>query len=74
MMADWDLASLARDLPRVATPTRFIHGDRDTAIPLAKVREAAALVPGAEVTVLPGLGHLAHEERPGEVAALIGEG
>lgn len=73
MMADWDLAALARDLPRVATHTRFVHGDKDTAIPLAKVREAAALVPGAEVTVLPGLGHLAHEERPTEVAALIGE-
>lgn len=73
MMADWDLAALARDLPRVVTRTRFVHGDKDTAIPLAKVREAAALIPGATVTVLPGLGHLAHEERPAEVAALIGD-
>lgn len=73
MMADWDLASLARDLPRVAVRTRFVHGGKDAAIPLDTVREAAVLVPGAEVTVLPGLGHLAHEERPAEVAALIAD-
>ena len=73
MMADWDLAGLARDLPRLRTPLRLLHGDGDTAIPLATARSAAALVPDGRLTVLPGLGHLAHEERPDQVAAIIGE-
>lgn len=71
MMADWDLEALRRDLPRLSLPMHLIHGDRDAAIPLASAREAAALIPGADLVTLPGLGHLAHEERPGDVAALI---
>lgn len=71
MMADWDLDALKRDLPRLTTPLLLVHGDRDPAIPLANAREAAAMVDGATVTPLAGLGHLAHEERADEVAALI---
>lgn len=71
MMADWDLEALKRDLPRLAPPLRLIHGERDAAIPIATAREAAALVPDGRTTGLPALGHLAHEEQPGEVAALI---
>ncbi len=71
MMADWDLAGLKRDLARLAMPLLLVHGDRDAAIPPANAREAAALVPGAEVAIMPGLGHLAHEERPAETAALV---
>lgn len=71
MMADWDLAGLKRDLSRLATPLLLIHGEADSAIPARNAREAAALAPDAEVVLLPGLGHLAHEERPGEVASLI---
>jgi len=29
------------------------------------------LLPRAEITVLPGLGHLAHEERPAKTADLL---
>ncbi len=71
MMADWDLETLKRDLPRLAPPLRLIHGERDAAIPVATAREAAALVPDGRTTGLPTLGHLAHEERPGEVGALV---
>ncbi|HCB76125.1 MAG TPA: alpha/beta hydrolase [Sphingomonas bacterium] len=71
MMADWDLEALKRDLPRLAPPLRLIHGERDAAIPIATAKEAAGLVPDGRTTGLPALGHLAHEERPGEVAALI---
>lgn len=73
MMADWDLEALKRDLPALRTRLLLVHGDRDAAIPVSAAREAAALAPGAEVAILPGLGHLAHEERPEEVAALIAE-
>ena len=71
MMANWDLELLKRDLPKLSLPVLFIHGDKDTAIPIAKAREAAALVPGARFETLAGLGHLAHEEDPERVAAMI---
>ena len=71
MMASWDLAALASDLPRLATPLLLLHGDRDAAIPIGSARAAAALVGNGRLVPLPGLGHLAHEERPADVAALI---
>ena len=71
MMANWDLEALKRDLPRVQVPLLLVHGERDGAIPLSAAREATALIPGATLVPLAGLGHLAHEERPDEVADLI---
>jgi magnesium chelatase accessory protein len=71
MMADWDLEALKRDLPRLKVPLLLVHGERDAAIPPANAGQAAAMVDGAAVLPLAGLGHLAHEERPDEVAALI---
>ncbi len=71
MMADWDLDSLARDLPRLAVPMLLVHGDGDAAIPVASARAAAAQVARAQVTSLPGLGHLAHEEQPAVIADLM---
>lgn len=71
MMADWDLPALKRDLPRLDTPLLLVHGDKDAAIPIANAREAATLT-NVKLVALPGLGHLAHEERPQEIAAIIG--
>jgi len=71
MMADWDLGAFARDLPRLQVPLLLIHGARDAAIPLASAREAAAVVGNARLETLAGLGHLAHEERPAEIAAIM---
>jgi len=71
MMADWDLETLSRDLPKLSVPLLLVHGEGDTMIPPSSAREAAALVPGARVETLAGLGHLAHEEAPERVAALI---
>ncbi|MFM9978268.1 MAG: alpha/beta fold hydrolase BchO [Sphingomonadaceae bacterium] len=71
MMASWDLDALKRDLPRLTVPLLLAHGERDSAIPIATVRDATALIPGARFESLGDLGHLAHEERPDLVAALI---
>lgn len=71
MMADWDLDALKRDLPRCATPLLLIHGERDAAIPIGTARAAAGMVGDGRLEMLPGLGHLAHEEQPGTVAAMI---
>lgn len=71
MMANWDLDTLKRDLPLLKVPVRMIHGSNDSAIPVAKAREAAALIPCAQLDVLAGLGHLAHEEDPARIAAMV---
>jgi magnesium chelatase accessory protein len=73
MMAAWDLESLSRDLPRIRVPVLFVHGSSDAAIPLASVNEATALIASSRVEILPDLGHLAHEERPDDVARRIGD-
>jgi magnesium chelatase accessory protein len=73
MMADWDLATLRRDLPALDLPLLLVHGESDSAIPLSNAREAAALVRGGRLVSLPGLGHLAHEEKPDEVTSVIAE-
>ncbi len=64
MMANWDLPPLVRDLPALVPKLLLIAADRDRAIPPADANRIAALVPGSHVVHWPGLGHLAHEERP----------
>jgi magnesium chelatase accessory protein len=72
MMADWDLAGLVRQLPTLPVPMHIAHGDRDSAILPDDARRAAALAK-AEFTLLSGLGHLAHEERPKMAAEMIAD-
>lgn len=71
MMANWDLNTLERDLPRLAAPLTLIVGDKDAFVPPARAAQTAALVPGATVVTLAGLGHLAHEEDAVAVDAAI---
>ena len=72
MMADWDLQPLRRDLPRLRTPLLLVVGAADRAVPPADARRVQALLPdNSEIVTLPGLGHLAHEESPDEIAELV---
>jgi magnesium chelatase accessory protein len=71
MMANWRLDELERELGRLEPRLTLIVGECDGTISPADAGRVAALVPGATVASLPGLGHLAHEEKPEEVAALI---
>ncbi|MEL6478238.1 MAG: alpha/beta fold hydrolase BchO [Pseudomonadota bacterium] len=71
MMARWDLDRLAEDLPRLEAPLTLLAAEGDRTIPPADQHEVAALIPGAQVVALPGLGHLAHEEAPERIDALI---
>jgi magnesium chelatase accessory protein len=71
LMANWDLRPLAGDLPRLATRLVLVTGSNDGMVPPAEAYRVRSLVPHAELMSLHGLGHLAHEERPDEVAALL---
>jgi magnesium chelatase accessory protein len=71
MMANWDLYALARDLPRLETPLVLVAGGADMAIQPADAAKVRRMVKKATVISLPGLGHLAHEEMPEQMAAII---
>lgn len=73
MMANWDLHSLRRDLPRLRPPVTLIVGETDRTVPPRDAERVQALVPAAQVIRLPGLGHLAHEENPDRIAALVND-
>ena len=70
MMAQWDLPALAAELPRLRVPLHLIVGERDGTVPPRDAERVRALLPAATVRRLPGLGHLAREERPDLVTAL----
>ena len=73
MMAQWDLASLDRDLPGLSTPLLLLVGGRDRTLPPSEAKRVQVSLPAAELAELPGLGHLAHEEQPETVAQRIVE-
>jgi len=73
MMADWDLPALRRDLARLDLPVLLVHGSADAAIPLAHARHATTIIAKARLEPLANLGHLAHEEKPDQVAAIIAQ-
>jgi magnesium chelatase accessory protein len=72
MMANWDLGPMYRRLPDLRVPLVLVYGDRDIAVPPSVAETVAALVPNAALVAMPGLGHLAHEERPEDAIKLIG--
>lgn len=71
MLACWDLEPLFAALPRLSTPLLLLAGELDRAIPVAQLRQVAAHTPSARLVVVPGTGHLLHEEQPEAVARLI---
>lgn len=73
MMAQWDLHTLEKDLPRLRTPTLLVGADRDGTVPARQALQAAEQIAGARTLTMKHLGHLAHEEAPDSVARLIDE-
>ena len=71
MMSNWQLQPLVRDLPSLTTKLLLVAADNDRTISPDAARQVHALVKGSEVVRLPGLGHLAHEEKPAAIADLI---
>ncbi|AGA91704.1 putative magnesium chelatase accessory protein [Thioflavicoccus mobilis 8321] len=72
MLANWDLRPLRRELAGLAVDLYLLAAERDRAVPPSEARRIARKMAGrARLMVLPGYGHLAHEERPAEVARQI---
>ena len=71
MMAQWDLPGLRAALPHLTTPLLLLVGKQDRTIRPTEARRLQAILPGARVVALPGLGHLAHEEAPELVTEAI---
>lgn len=58
--------TLVHELPSVRLPALFVHGELDP-LPVRSSTETAALIPGAEVEIIPACGHFPWLERPGEL-------
>lgn len=72
MMASWRLEPLQARMQELTGPVLLVHAAGDTAIPRSAVKGAADLIPRCTFEELKGVGHLAHEERPEQVAQMIG--
>ncbi len=71
-IAQMDLAFTDEVQPRygeLRCPVRLLWGEDDEWIPLERGRELAALLPGCELTVVPGSGHLMQEDAPEAIVA-----
>jgi 3-oxoadipate enol-lactonase len=68
-------AILAHDtsarLPSLRIPTLVIHGTEDQMLPVQNGRMIASLIPGAQLEILEGVGHLFFWEQPEHSAELI---
>jgi pimeloyl-ACP methyl ester carboxylesterase len=68
-------ASVAEDraapLEELAVPTLVITGDEDRVYPLELTRRMASRIPGAELVVLEGCGHLSNLEQPEQFNAAL---
>ncbi len=60
-----------RDAARVTAPTLVIYGSHDRLVDPRMAGRAAHAFAGARIVVLPRTGHVAHMERPAQVAAEI---
>ncbi len=71
MMAQWDLHGFARDLPKLTVPLTLVAALNDRTISPDTARRVQRILPAASVVEWPGLGHLAHEEQPELLNALL---
>ncbi|WP_269664839.1 alpha/beta fold hydrolase [Streptacidiphilus rugosus] len=70
LMAEADLRDV---LPAVTVPTLLLWGERDARSPLTVARQFHEAIPGAELVVIPGAGHVSNLERPEEFNRAVRE-
>jgi pimeloyl-ACP methyl ester carboxylesterase len=60
-----------KGLASVGVPTRILVGTHDRLTPVGRAKVMARAIPGADLTVLPGMGHMLPLEAPAEIVAAI---
>ena len=55
-------------LKKLSVPTLVLHGADDPLVPVEAGRHTAALIPGSNLTVIPGMGH---DIAPGLIPILV---
>jgi magnesium chelatase accessory protein len=71
MMAHWDLRPMLSELGQLRATLVLLVATRDRTVPPAEARRVQSLLPAARIVEMGELGHLAHEERPEQVAGLL---
>jgi haloalkane dehalogenase len=66
-----DVRRLAEVHRLIDVPVHLVWGEHDKFFPVRLARETVETFPNARLTVVPGAGLFAHEERPAEVAAAL---
>ena len=69
-----DMEALSRradGLGSIPRPVGILFGEADRIVPVAEGRRIAALIPGATIDVLPGIGHIPHLEAPEDTLRLL---
>ncbi len=61
------------ELPTMKTPTLIIWKHHDPYLPVANGRQAARLIPGARLEVLPGWGHAPHKQETAVFVKLLAD-
>jgi len=68
-----DRPDAREDLPQIVCPTLVVVGEHDALTPPADSEAMAAAIPGARLARIAGAAHLTPMERPGAVAAALGD-
>ena len=72
MMANWNLVGAeTATCPGFPMPLTLVAAERDRAVPPGDARAIAAMLPDATVLPVQDYGHLAHEEAPVAVRAIL---
>jgi pimeloyl-ACP methyl ester carboxylesterase len=58
-------------LPELRLPVLVMHGSQDQLIDVGNARVLAARIPGAELAILEGAGHVYHSERADQADAIV---
>jgi pimeloyl-ACP methyl ester carboxylesterase len=58
-------------LAQIAAPTLLLWGEADELVPVRYGRAAAAAIPGAQLVVLPGIGHIPSIEAPRDFVRIL---
>lgn len=67
-----EITEMAPHYPDIRVPTEIVHGDIDTIVGLdIHARPLAAIISGAKLTVLPGIGHMPQHTAQTEVIQAI---